>query len=356
VKAFANRPEAKTVALLLSSDPVSPDSGTGLILFPMKTRYWVLTCDHVVRSWASENNAVEEIPQLKLFVNDKMGKVVFSGMRIGIDLALVEVEGPPPPNTLNLTLREYPRTKEEVFGFGYTHLAQGDYVRELFMGTVGLPISLQRRGNKEPIPAWVILPKKGHKIEPGQSGSPLFTSAGELAGIISHQREDHGFAIAGQSIRAFICEAEKKLGIKLLHGAEKNAKPPKLQIPDKPDDPDDLNKGRFKGRSSSQGRRLSAQVYPSKSKDYFYADFTIRSTDGSKIESPVYFYLHESFPQPTIRMTKTNENGKEIILEDVYSEGSFTVGAQVKDKDGKWIPLELDLSSGELLPRALRNS
>ncbi|WP_141688472.1 pYEATS domain-containing protein [Bradyrhizobium paxllaeri] len=113
--------------------------------------------------------------------------------------------------------------------------------------------------------------------------------------------------------------------------------------------PDDLQKGRWGGRPERNGRRLEAKI-GEVDRESFDVDLTVLSTDGSLLEGPVLFHLHDSFPRKTIYIRRIRE-GSSAVLEEVNAYGTFTVGAQVKTADGRWTGLELDLVNLQGLPR-----
>jgi hypothetical protein len=118
-------------------------------------------------------------------------------------------------------------------------------------------------------------------------------------------------------------------------------------------DPEDPQKGRWGGASEQRGRRLSAQLTDA-SRRLFSVDLTVSSTDGSILEGPVVFHLHDSFPKWIIHINKIRD-GVRAVLEEVVAYGVFTVGAQVKDASGQWLGLELDLCDLAGLPDHFRS-
>jgi V8-like Glu-specific endopeptidase len=111
---------------------------------------------------------------------------------------------------------------------------------------------------------------------------------------------------------------------------------------------DDPQKDRWGGQSARAGRKLSAAVADA-SRRLFTCDFTVESTDGSPLEGPVVFHLHDSFPRMVIHVRRV-QDGVRAVLEEVVAYGVFTVGAQVKDRHGNWIGLELDLAQHPDVP------
>jgi hypothetical protein len=106
--------------------------------------------------------------------------------------------------------------------------------------------------------------------------------------------------------------------------------------------PEDPNKGQFGGRPVAKGRKLSAQVKPFPgSAELFLIHASVSSIDPSRPlidDTPVSFYLHDSFAQKENQ--KLVKNGKASL--DLVSRGAFTVGAVVHEEED--VPLELDLA------------
>jgi hypothetical protein len=117
-------------------------------------------------------------------------------------------------------------------------------------------------------------------------------------------------------------------------------------------DPDDPQKGRWGGKSQRNGRNLTAVVVYS-ARQFVLVDFRVSSTDGSVLQGPVVFHLHDSYPRSIIRIRKIRE-GVSAVLEEVSANGTYTVGAQMRDASGHWISLEFDLASLRDLPAAVR--
>jgi hypothetical protein len=102
--------------------------------------------------------------------------------------------------------------------------------------------------------------------------------------------------------------------------------------------PEDPNKGRFGGRSSQRGRRLSAAVsrIPD-DRDWFRVILTVEAEVGAQpLTGTVTFHLHPTFPETTVPIPAV---GNRARLE-LRAYGAFTVGAVT----GDGTRIELDLA------------
>lgn len=123
---------------------------------------------------------------------------------------------------------------------------------------------------------------------------------------------------------------------------------------DKPPEPGpitvhrDLQKSRWGGSPDRDGRRLSA-VLDEVRQNLFFVDLIVESTDGSPLDSPVLFHLHDTYLPHIIHIRRIRD-GSRAVLEEVSATGIYTVGAQVRARDGKWTSLELDLATLPDLP------
>ena len=107
-------------------------------------------------------------------------------------------------------------------------------------------------------------------------------------------------------------------------------------------DPEDANKNQFGGKPVASGRKLFAQVkaFPG-STELFLIRASVVSIDPTRPlidDTPVIFYLHESFAQRVNR--KLVKNCAATV--ECVSRGAFTIGAVVQEAEE--IRLELDLA------------
>ena len=112
---------------------------------------------------------------------------------------------------------------------------------------------------------------------------------------------------------------------------------------------DDIQKDRWGGTEGRDGRVLEAHLGEVTAHD-FDVDLIVRSTDGSVLEGPVIFHLHDTFSRSRIAI-RTIREGSWAALQEVNSYGVFTAAAQVRNRLGSWTSLELDLKGLKGLPR-----
>ena len=83
-------------------------------------------------------------------------------------------------------------------------------------------------------------------------------------------------------------------------------------------------------------------------------DAVVESVDGSPLQSPIVFHLHDSFARSAITIRKIRE-GRRAVLYEVNAYGAFTIGAQVRTARGDWTSLEYNLVDLPGLPKHLHD-
>jgi hypothetical protein len=113
---------------------------------------------------------------------------------------------------------------------------------------------------------------------------------------------------------------------------------------------DDPQKGKWGGKSESNGRRLTATVTQDlSSPDWFNVELKVMSTDTQKpLRGKVLFHLHDSFIKPDVSIFVEAGTAKLRIK----SYGAFTVGLEA---DRGATRLELDLSELPDAPKLFRS-
>jgi hypothetical protein len=112
--------------------------------------------------------------------------------------------------------------------------------------------------------------------------------------------------------------------------------------------PRDPQKGQWGGQPNRDGWSLQATV-KEVTRDWYDIELTVQPASGSrkKLRRQVAFHLHDSFPEPMLRVKPTN--GKARL--ELAAYGAFTVGAVVEQEN---IPLELDLAEMKTAPKRFR--
>jgi hypothetical protein len=192
---------------------------------------------------------------------------------------------------------------------------------------------------------------------PGSAGAPCLTAEYKVFAI-------HQSAFTNPAeCEGVLAHAVRERLVANGHSAALGGQPPatrmppvRLQVTTPPPKPsaivtaDDPQKGRWGGRAKKKGRELSAVNLAVGKRDFTF-DAVVKSTDGSPLEGPVVFHLHDTFAKSAIWIRKIDSDNNQAVLESVDSYGAFTIGAQVKDKDGNWIGLEYDLVRLRGLPK-----
>jgi len=199
---------------------------------------------------------------------------------------------------------------------------------------------------------------------PGTGGGPCFTPEWQLVAV--HEKREPSSQPSDAEVRIGVSAAairqrmEKQGSSAVLKEfqpsqtssnltPEADSRPPK---PGKIRDAVDPQKGRWGGKSNRKGRALHVELLEV-GHTAFNFNAVVGSADGSPLVGPVVFHLHDSYPKSVVRVQKISE-GNRSVLEDVNSYGVYTIGAQVKDAQGKWIGLEYNLCDlPELPPRFL---
>jgi hypothetical protein len=197
--------------------------------------------------------------------------------------------------------------------------------------------------------------------EPGAAGAPCFDRDGVL--IAMHQgRADAAASNRRQGIPvSAIRDRFLRLDLKEVLGMTEGARrPASAHLPDAADAgppepgpvqfPDDLQRGRWGGAAEQAGRRLGVRVTDLGKGDFFTFDAFVEATDGTALEEPVVFHLHDTYPRPVIWIRRIRLDEGRAYLYRVSAYGVYVIGAQAKDARGHWIGLEFDLAILPELP------
>lgn len=332
--------------------------GTGFVVASENGASYVVTCDHVVSDSSPQGT--------KIFVQGQLATIVDQGRRLALDLAILKVPGLTVSEIAEISLRPAgAKTKLPATYSGYSKFYPGEFSEDYRKCTLGSSFWIRVPSpdlDDLRIRHWVLsIPKTSASIEKGHSGSPILDRHTKKVVAVARMRDSdgrRGYAIDIAAVAHlwpdFVSKPNglrsrepRKLGgrsgrLDVGSYESGNDRPP-LPPPPFPVEGDDPQKGRWGEQSEREGRKLEIRL-----KQQFAGSFTfdaiIESTvPESSIEGPFVFHLHHSYPRQTIWIRKVRE-GK-AVLEDVHSYGVYTIGAQVKNPNGKWISLEYDLSN-----------
>lgn len=323
--------KASAVVLITPGRAGLRESGSGFIVHAKDGNAYVATCHHVVRDWEPSEIHVNGVP----------ATIEHHGASQGLDIAVLKL--PFTGDVTPLRLKSFARTGAPVYGYAFRHLTGEEYVCGRVEGRVSRLLTIQSKSATRSLAAWEITASRGYDVVPGNSGAPLIEcQSHRVVGILSHAHRDGrgGIALSPEAVRLIWSEPFETI-------ADGYLPPPE---PGPSTSTADVQHGRFGGRSARGGRQLYG-VVTTKTKDYFYVNLIVKSTDGSRIEGPARFFLHDTYPSAMISVQKTDPGDKSITLRDVYSYGIYTAGCQVRDKKGDWVGLEYNLADLPRLPR-----
>lgn len=177
------------IALITSSDPKNDRFGTGFIVRRTGDFAYVVTCAHVIRDVGVEMICVEDVP----------GHLEVTGEDLGLDLAVIRVEG-------------LVRQMDTVFPIVETGGVGGEFVTEGYQvfdrraqtrmkrtlqGAIAQQIEITASPPHNPVRALEMHLDEGN-VQEGYSGSPVVDPQTEqVVGVISHRLQDGvGVAIA----------------------------------------------------------------------------------------------------------------------------------------------------------------
>lgn len=359
-----DRPE-NAVVLITTLGSDAPSQGTGVCISGDSECCWILTCGHVVKGQRLRDLRVNAHPVLE----------VRDGLPHGLDLALLKVTGLGPLTQLIDSRRK--TTEKSAQYFGYSRLFRTDYIRERIDVVLGDEPMLQNSAAKAGVYARRFTVASDRSIGAGHSGSPIVDEDGGIIGIVVYRLEsldeapDEGLAISLPRAVRLWPELGQMLGVDAgtesappKPKARKKVRRPRFRLPDppfpaKPVDHEDLNAGRFGGKSQINGHKLTPELDISAvSQGVFVFDAVLETNQN--VEGPVKFYLHSSFDPSTFVVSAFADDigppGKRrFTLREVVSYGVFTVGCQFIDQDGEPVRLEYNLKDLPALPPRFRS-
>lgn len=179
----------QSVVLLTSSDRQNTSFGTGFVIRRTGDFAYILTCAHVVKDIGQNSICVEGLP----------GSLVETGDDLGLDLAVVRVDGLVEAIAA-LPLETETRPEGDAFvtaGFKVFDPRGQTYRKSTMQGTVNQTFQIRAISPNNSIRAWELRFDEGN-AQAGYSGSPVFNArTGKVFGVISHSlRDGVGAAIA----------------------------------------------------------------------------------------------------------------------------------------------------------------
>jgi hypothetical protein len=205
----------------------------------------------------------------------------------------------------------------------------------------------------------------------GMSGGPLYDASGNVVGVFRLRDGSELQAVGGKAVSLTTEIAEllrsaigNGFSLQFSDQADSHVRASQLgdvatstQSPPPAPQPleqslrnDDIQKNRWGSRSTGFGCRLfieNVRHLKYRSQKYFEFDAVLEAEDGISLQGPFYFHLHDSYTPSKIRIVKTRRDGKRAVVEDIGSEGTYTIGVQFRDARGEWRSLEYDLARFE---------
>lgn len=192
------------VIISFKDNPESLGFGTGFIIHKNKSLSYVLTCAHVIDSAIHSDD---------LLVDGLDGRVIYTGIDRGIDVAILEVEGLTDRQTLQLCSDFAENKSFEIYGFYAFHRNAHPLLRQV-KGTLGDRIQFVSKNRKERISAWDLKINDNYGLEPGYSGSPVINKTnGCVLGIVSYRigSGKGGVAISADCLKGILKDSPLEL-------------------------------------------------------------------------------------------------------------------------------------------------
>lgn len=190
-----------SIVLILSSDTKNTAFGTGFIIARDHDYSYLLTCAHVVEQINGKPPTTEN--KLKISGLDAPVYIVAPGASDGIDMALLKVAGllDKPPSNLFMLGQE--KADIKVTGYSLFDSKHGQRVQRELNGKLTKRVKIAANNQEYPFLDIAIQDDDFSKLDGGYSGSPLYTSAGQVLGVVSHKRTGemgHAFCISNLAV------------------------------------------------------------------------------------------------------------------------------------------------------------
>lgn len=194
------------IVLLTSKEPDNNKAfGSAFIIAQDNSNSYLLTCAHVVEQ--INHHSAEN--KLKLLSVDKSVEIVCCGSSETIDIALLKVAGLLDKPAFALFSTGSEGNPIKVTGYSSFDKQTGLRSRRPLDGKLGKSIMLASKTADTQFPAWDVHIDDDDlsKLDSGYSGSPLYSSEGEIITVMSHRRSgDKGHAFCISNLRSLYPE------------------------------------------------------------------------------------------------------------------------------------------------------
>lgn len=189
------------VVLLISTEPDKNKSfGSAFIIARDDNYSYLLTCAHVVEQI---NDKEVVVNKLKIAGLDSLVEIVKHGSSNAIDMTLLKVAGLFDKPLFEQSMLGQEQTDIQVTGYSLFNPKAGQYVRRSIKGKLSNRIKIAADNQEYPFLDISIEDDDFSKLEGGYSGSPLYNSAGQILGVVSHRRTGelgHAFCISNLAL------------------------------------------------------------------------------------------------------------------------------------------------------------
>ena len=181
----------RSVVLVTDGESNSKRFGTGFVIRQVCGYTYVLTCAHVINSFANPE---------KIEADGMRAKLLVSGEDNGLDLAVLKVSGL--ISKSELKLKAVGKSEHEFLTAGFQLFDNTHLIRPI-EGVLGESVGLQSTRLRERIQAW-DLHLTDDFLQPGHSGSPIVDqSTGNVLGVVSYRQGEgkRGIAISIEAVK-----------------------------------------------------------------------------------------------------------------------------------------------------------
>ncbi|MEO0885220.1 MAG: trypsin-like peptidase domain-containing protein [Cyanobacteria bacterium J06648_10] len=180
----------KSVVLITSDADKNDRFGTGFVIRRTGVFTYVITCDHVIQEVGTDSICINGLP----------GILVVTGEHLGLDLAVVKVEGLTDDTdpVFQVSTVDFVSTDFITEGFQIFDSRTKTHMKRVLQGSFAEPFEVTAQAPNHPIRALELRFQDGDNVQPGYSGSPILDGHTEkVIGVMSHRlREGVGAAIS----------------------------------------------------------------------------------------------------------------------------------------------------------------